>query len=112
MGKIKSFEELDKYKLILNKIKEIFSEIMNIPKSDLSIKDDDNFIHLGGLTFQEYDGNTSGGYHKFIEKLEDAFGLSLIDEFWNDEEDFKDLTDDKYATFGGIADYIFSQSNS
>jgi hypothetical protein len=106
MRKIKSFEDLERYKSIINKIKKIYSEVMNIPMYDLSIKDNDDFIHLGGLPFHKY------GYHRFIEKLEEVFGISLIDEFWNDDENFKDLTDNKYATFDGIAEYIFSQSNS
>jgi len=106
MKKIKSFEELERYESIVNKIRQIYSAVMNIPTYDLSIKDSDNFIHLGGLPFHEY------GYDRFIKKLENEFGISLIDEFWNDKEDFKYLTDDKYATFNGIADYVFSQSNS
>lgn len=101
MKKIKSFEDLERYESILNKIRQIYSAVMNIPTYDLSIKDSDNFIHLGGLPFHEY------GYDRFIKKLENEFGISLIDEFWS-----KDLTDDKYATFNGIADYVFSQSNS
>ncbi len=106
MKKIKSFEDLERYKSIIKKIRQIYSVVMNIPTYDLSIKDSDDFIHLGGLTFHKY------SYHRFIEKLEYIFGISLIDEFWNNEEDFKDLTDEKYATFDGIAEYIFSQSNS
>jgi len=106
MKKIKSFEDLERYKSIIKKIRQIYSTVMNIPTYDLSIKDNDNFIHLGGLPFHKL------GYHSFIEKLENEFGISLIDEFWNDDEDFKDLTNDKYATFEGIAEYIFSQSNS
>jgi hypothetical protein len=106
MKKIKSFEDLEKYKSILKKIRKVYSEVLNTSVYDLSLKDSDDFIHLGGLTFHKY------SYHRFIEKLEDIFGISLIDEFWSDEEDFKDLTDEKYATFDGIAEYIFSQSNS
>lgn len=104
MKKIKSFEDLERYKSILSKIRQIYSVIIDIPKYEyLSIKDDEDFIHLGGLPFHKY------GYDKFIEKLENEFDISLIDEFWNDDEDFKDVTDDKYATFNGIADYVFSQ---
>lgn len=103
MKKIKYYEDLNKYKSIIKRIRDIYSTIMNIPEYDFTIPNDDNFIHLGGLPFKKY------GYENFIKLLENEFEIPLLNEFWNNEPDFMDVTDDKYYTFDGMTEYILSQ---
>jgi hypothetical protein len=89
---------------IIKRIRNIYSKFMNIELFDMSDSNDYDIIWEGGLLTDEK-------YKQFIKKLEDEFGISILDEVWNDEDGFKDLTDDKYRTFNGLGEYIYSQTN-
>jgi len=89
---------------IIKRIRNIYSKFMNIELFDMSGSNDYDIIWEGGLLTDEK-------YKQFIKKLEDEFGISILDEVWNDEDGFKDLTDDKYRTFNGLGEYIYSQTN-
>lgn len=99
--KNKYMENLDKYKSIIKRIRKVYSNFLDINEYDMTIENYDDFIMCGGLN--------DNRYQEIIKKLEDEFELSLLNIFWNDEDGFQDLTDDKYRTFDGIADYIFNK---
>ncbi len=90
---------------VINRIRNAYSKFMNIYHFDMNDSNDYDIIWEGGLLTEEK-------YKQFIKKLEEEFGISILDEVWNDEDDFKDLTDDKYRTFNGLGEYIYSQTNS
>lgn len=101
--RIRSFETFTTSSII-KRIRGIYSNFMNIDDFDMSDSNDYDIIWEGGLL-------TDDKYKEFIKKLEEEFGISILDEVWNDEEGFQDLTDDKYRTFNGLGEYIYSKTN-
>ena len=90
---------------IVKRIRNVYSKLMNIELFDMSDSNDYDIIWEGGLLTDEK-------YKQFIKNLEDEFGISILDEVWNDDDGFKDLTDDKYRTFNGLGEYIYSKTKS
>lgn len=88
---------------IIKRIRNVYSKFMNIELFDMSDSNDYDIIWEGSLLTYEK-------YKEFIKNLENEFVISILDEVWNDEDDFKDLTDDKYRTFNGLGEYIYSQT--
>lgn len=102
MKNIKSWEDLNKYESIIKRIRKVYSTFTNISEYDMfssGITDNDDIIlHTG---FKDND------YINFIKELENEFKIPLLIKFWNSDPNFMDLTDDKYGTFNGIAEYIY-----
>jgi len=100
MNNIKSWEDLNRYKSIIKRIRKVYSTFTNIDEYDMSsITDNDDIILRTGFNDNDY--------INFIKKLEDEFEIPLLIKFWNNDPKFMDLTDDKYCTFDGIAEYTY-----